>query len=70
MDFIRLNKLYKDNGAVLVREFLNKEQTSLIKSAIQFCVSKPSPFSSKIAKDTNKESKFFMIIGHIIEMIM
>ena len=59
MDFIRLNKLYRDNGAVLVKEFLNKEQTSLIKSAIQFCVSKPSPFSSKIAKDADKESKFF-----------
>lgn len=60
MDLLKLNNFYENNGAVLVKNFLNKNQLELVKSAIDFAIDKPSPFSSKILKDKSKqESNFF-----------
>ena len=56
--------------ARISKKFLNKNQLELVKSAIDFAIEQPSPFSSKILKDKlNKNQIFFMIIGLIKETI-
>lgn len=49
-------KEYKDNGVVLVKNFLTEEELDLVKKAIQYSNDNPSPFSSKIG---NNERPFF-----------
>ena len=56
--FGQLNFLYNRDGAVLVKDFLTNKDLELTKSAINFCIKNPSPFSSKITNG-KKNSVFF-----------
>ena len=53
LDLKNLNKMFTENGVVLVKNFVSEKQLNLVKSAIHFTQKNPSPFSSKIQNKKN-----------------
>jgi len=58
LDLKNLNKMFTENGVVLVKNFVSEKQLNLVKSAIHFTQKNPSPFSSKIQNKKNNSTFF------------
>ena len=57
-----IKKNYLDNGVALIKNFCTKKDLDIVKSAIQFTIDNPSPFSKKI-NNGEKEYIIFQIIS-------